>query len=74
MAAPLATCTVEEQRPVVRFLRGEGVKPIEIHRRMEVQYGDACLSLQQVYELSRKFLNGVSSVTDSLRPGVRHTE
>jgi len=30
---------------------------------MEVQYGDACLSLQQVYERSRKFLNGVRSVT-----------
>jgi len=28
------------------FLRREGVKPIEIHRRMEVQYGDACLALQ----------------------------
>jgi len=36
---------------------------------MKVQYGDACLSLQQVYERSRKFLNGVSSVTDSPRPG-----
>jgi len=55
MAAPLATCTKEEQRSVIRFLRREGVKPIEIHRRMEVQYGDACLSLQQVYEWSRKF-------------------
>jgi len=32
---------------------------------MEIQYGDAYLSLQQVYEWSRKFLNGVSSVTDS---------
>jgi len=42
------------------FLRSEGVKPIEIHRRMEVQYG---LSLEQVYKWSRKFLNGVSSVT-----------
>jgi hypothetical protein len=39
---------------------------------MEVQYGDACLSLQQVYEWSRKFLNGVSSVTDSPRPGQAH--
>jgi len=48
------------------------VKPIEIQRRMEVQYGDACLSLQQVYEWSRKFLNGVSSVTDSPRPGQAH--
>ena len=34
---------------------------------MEVQYGDACLLLQQVYEWSRKFLSGVSSVTDSPR-------
>jgi hypothetical protein len=72
MAAPLATCTKEEQRSVIRLLRSEGVKPIEIHRRMEFQYGDACLSLQQVYEWSRKFLNGVSSVTDTPRPGQAH--
>jgi len=39
---------------------------------MEVQYGDECLSLQQVYEWSRKFVNGVSSVTDSPRPGQTH--
>jgi len=50
MASPLATCTKEEQRSVIRFLRSEGVKPIEIHRQMEVQYSDACLSLQQMYE------------------------
>ena len=56
----------------VFFLRSEEVKPIEIHRRMEVQYGDACLSLQQVYEWSRKFLNGVSSVTESPRPSQAH--
>jgi len=47
MAAPLATCTKEEQLSVIRFLSSEGVKPIEIHRPMTVQYGDACLSLQQ---------------------------
>jgi len=35
MAAPLETCTREEQRYVNRFLRSEGVKPIEIHRRMK---------------------------------------
>ena len=72
MAAPLATCTKEEQRSVICFLRSEGMKPIEIHRRMEVQYGVACLSLQPVYEWSRKYLNGVSSVTDSPRPGQAH--
>jgi len=69
MAASLATCIKKEQCSVVRFLSSEGVKPIEIHRRMEVQYGDACLSLQQVYEWTRKSMNGISSVTDSPRPG-----
>ena len=69
MAAPLEKCTKKEQFSVTCFLNSEGVKPIEIHRRMEVQYGDACLSLQQVYERSRKFKNDISSVTDSHRPG-----
>ena len=57
---------------VICFLSSEGVKPIEIHRRMKVQYGDVCLSLQQVYEWTRKFTNGISSVTDSPRPGQAH--
>jgi len=57
---------------VIRFLSSEGVKPIEIHRRIKVQYGDGCLSLQQVYEWTRKFMNGISSVTDSPRPGQAH--
>ena len=39
---------------------------------MKVQYGDACLSLQQVYEWTRKFMNGISSVRDSPRPGQVH--
>jgi len=72
MAAPLATCTKEEQRSVIRFLSSEGVKPIETHRRMKVQYCDACLSLQQVYEWTRKFMSGICSVTDSPQPGQAH--
>ena len=72
IAAPLATCTKEEQRSVIRFLSSEGVKPIEIHRRSTVQCGDACLSLQQVYQWPRKFMNAISSVTDSPRPGQAH--
>ena len=74
MVAPLTTCTKEEQRSVISFffLSSEGVKPIEIHRRMKVQYSDACLSLQQVYKWTRKFMNGISSVTDSPRPGRAH--
>ena len=46
MAALLETCIKEEQRSVIRFLSSEWVEPVEIHRRMKVQYGDACLSLQ----------------------------
>lgn len=38
-----------------------------------MQYGDAYLSLQQVYEWDRKFKNGVSSVADVDRPGGPHT-
>ena len=69
MAAPLGISTSEEQRSVIRFLRSEGLKPIEIHRRLKVQYWNACLSQQQVYEWSRKFANGVTSVEDAPRPG-----
>ena len=39
---------------------------------MKVQYGDTCLSLQQLYEWFTKFMNGISSVTDSPRPGQAH--
>jgi len=37
MDAPLQDSTIEEQRGVVRFLWAEGVKPVEIHRRMLAQ-------------------------------------
>jgi len=57
---------------VIRFLSSEVVKPIEIHQRMNVQYGDARLSLHKVYEWTKKFMNGISSVTDSPRPGQAH--
>ena len=50
MAAPLSTCTVEEQRNVIHFLWSEGVKPSEIYRRMKVQYGAIGLSLVWTYE------------------------
>ena len=47
----LQDCSIEEQRGVVRFLWAEGVKPVEIHRRMLAQYGQSTMS----YE---KFMNG----------------
>jgi hypothetical protein len=72
MVVPLATCTKEEQCSVIRFLSSEGVKPIKIHQQIKVQCGDACLSLQQVYEWTKKFMFGISSLTDSPRPGQAH--
>jgi hypothetical protein len=41
MAAPLSTCTVEQQRRVICFLWSEGVKPSEIYRKAKVQYGNS---------------------------------
>jgi hypothetical protein len=41
MAGPVCNMHHKEERSVIRFLSSEGVKPIEIHRQMEVQYGDA---------------------------------
>jgi len=42
MDAPLQDCSTEE-RGVVRFLWAEGVKPVEIHRRMLAQYGQCTM-------------------------------
>ena len=72
MAALRATCTNEEQGSVIRFLSSEGGETRRNPSMNEVQYGDPCLSLQQVYEWTRKFMNGTSSVTDSPRPGQAH--
>jgi len=44
MDPPLQDFTIEEQRGVVRFLWAEGVKPVEIHRRMLAQYGQSAMS------------------------------
>ena len=55
----------------MRFLFSGGVKPIEIHRRISIQYGDRCMSHTQVYEWTEKF--GVTSVEDSPRPGPAFT-
>ena len=61
----------KKKASVIHFSSSEEVKPIEIHQQMKVQYGYACLSLQQVYKWTRKFMNGISSVMDSPRPGAR---
>jgi len=67
MAAPLQDAPNKNSVLLSSFLGSEGVKPIEIHRQMNVQYGDACLSLQQVYQWTgevherHQFCNRLSS-------------
>ena len=55
MAAPLSTCTMEEQRSVIYFLWSEGVKPSEMYRRKKVQYGDSCLGEGRVCDRWKDF-------------------
>ena len=73
MVVPLQQCTKQEQRSVVRFLFSEGVKLIQIHRRMRIQYSDRCTSRTQVYEWTEEFKNGVTSVEDSPPSGPAFT-
>jgi hypothetical protein len=40
MEASLSMCTKKDTRGVIRFSFAEGVKPVEIIRRMQAQYGD----------------------------------
>jgi len=62
MDTPLQDCTIKEQRGVVRFVWAEGVKPVEIQRRMLAQYGQSTMSQRKVYEW-------VERVTDEGRSG-----
>jgi len=69
MDAPLQDCTIEEQRGVVRFLWAEGVKHVEIHRRMLAQYGQSTMSQRKVYEWVECFKSGRTRVTDEGHSG-----
>ena len=62
MDAPLAQCTREEQRAVVRFLWSEGSSGTKIHQRLLAQYGDNALSKTTVYEWIEKFKTGRTSL------------
>jgi transposase len=69
MEAPLSICTKEEMRAAIRFLFAEGVKPVEIIRRMHAQYGDNCLSRSKIYEWIDHIKKGRTSVCDEERSG-----
>jgi len=75
MDAPLQDCTIEEQRGVVRILWAEGVKPVEIHRRVLAQYGQSTVIQRKVYEWVERFKSGRTRVTEgrSGRPSTSRT-
>jgi len=77
MDPPLQDCTIEEQHGVVRFLWAEGLKHVEIHRRMLAQYGHSTMSQRKVYEWVERFKSGRTRVTDeghSGRPSTSRTQ
>ena len=77
MGPLLQDCATEEQRGVVRVLWAEGVKPVEIHRRMLAQYGQSTTSQRKVYEWVEMFKSGRTLVTDegrSVRPSTSRTQ
>ena len=43
-----------EQRAVIEFLTAEKVQTIEIHRRMQVVYGDQCVDVSTVRRWIRR--------------------
>jgi hypothetical protein len=65
LVALVEACMKEEQHSVFHFLDSDGNRRIKSHCRIKLQYRIVCLSLQQVYKLSRNFKNGVCSVTDA---------
>jgi len=64
MDPPLHDCIIEEQRGVVRFLWAEGVKPVEIDRRMLAQYGQSTMIHRKVYEYVERLKSGRTHATD----------
>jgi len=76
MDDPLQDCTIKEQCGVVRFLWVEGVKPVEIHRRVLAQYRQSTMSQRKVYEWVERFKLVQTRVTDghSGRPSTSRTQ
>jgi transposase len=69
MEAPLSVCTKEHMRGEILFLFAEGVKSVEIIRRIHAQYSDNCLSHSKIYEWTDHLKKGRTSVCDDERSG-----
>ena len=55
MDAPLAQCTREEQRAVVRFLWSEGSSGTKIHQRLLAQY-------ETIHYRKQRYMSGLRSL------------
>ncbi|KAM9439909.1 prothymosin alpha-B isoform 1-T1 [Clarias gariepinus] len=53
-----------KQRIVMKFLVKEGVKPIDIYRRLQAQYGIQALSRSKTFDWCKRFKEGRTSVND----------
>jgi len=49
----------------MKFLVNEGVKPADIYRRLQAQYGDEMLSRSKTSEWCKRFKDGCMSVSDN---------
>lgn len=53
-----------KQRGVIQFLVKSSEKPSEIFRKLQVVYGDECLSKTRVFEWAKRLKEGRESVDD----------
>jgi len=53
------------EQHVMMFLVNEGVKPADIYRRLQAQYGDETLSRSKTHEWCKRFKDGRTSVSDN---------
>jgi hypothetical protein len=52
------------QHVALKFLVNKGVKPADIYRRLQAQYGDEMLSCSKTFEWCKRFKDGRTSVSD----------
>ncbi|CAI9620309.1 unnamed protein product, partial [Staurois parvus] len=55
-----------------KFLVNKGIKPADIYRWLQVQYGDETLSRSKTYEWHKHFKDGRMSISDDPSCGSSH--
>ena len=53
-----------EQYVVMKFLVNKGIKPTDIYRRLQAQYGDETLSPSKTFEWCKRSKDGCTSISD----------